>query len=435
MFLTTTAKILLMSGLVVLLGFLLLSQGMVGTTFANSSSGDGLELTIDSRSIYNGEVQPQLSWELKDLVPGVDRFFDFADIKPGDTGTQSISIHVDNHPAYVCMDFSNLTEAENGVNEPESLVDVTLGADLAAGTEFFAWRDDGDSVFEPGERPLFGTDEQAASTLFSTTTYPLAEAGGERFEEGETYYVGMTWCAGDLTVDLGTGAIACDATALGNEAQTDSFSVDIGLRAVEASNFFDFTCEDPSIDLFLEKKFSGPQEGYVPEQFSFRVEGPDVDEIVPHGGTVALPVGFFTITELTPPGFAGDDWRIQWSGDLCTGLNVPNSIGEIDIGARDLRRGTTYCRVDNQFRPESNPNRGDNGHGNDTDGNDDSNPGSSNDPDDDTDEDGLPPGQQAAGGPPGQSLQGGVGSWQVVEERGGFSRSRAGALFSRWMRL
>lgn len=427
---TTTTKIVLMTGLVVVLGFVLLGDGVVGTTFANTDDNTGLELTIDSQSVYNGVLQEHLSWELKDLVPGVDRFFNFEDVKPGDTGTELISIHIDKHPAYVCMDFENLTESENGMNEPESQVDVTLGPDLAAGTEFFAWRDDGDSVFEPGEQPLFGTDMQSAATLFSSTTYTLSDVSTDMFRPGETYYVAMAWCAGDLTVDLATGAIACDATALGNEAQTDSFSVDIRLRAVEASSFFDFTCEDPSIDLLLEKKFSGPSEGFTPDQFSFHVVGPDVDAIVPHGGSVALPVGFFTITELVPEGFVSPDWRIQWSGDLCTGENVPESVGEIEIRPRDVRRGVTYCRVDNQYRPEKV--KGNNGHGNDEDHNDDSNPGTSNDTDDVTDDDGLPPGQSVAGGPPGRKRI--DTDWRVVErERGSFT-ARLKTLLARFHR-
>jgi hypothetical protein len=79
----------------------------LGTTFAHHGSGEPLELTIDSYSIYNGEYQADLSWELKDLVPGVDRFFNFPDVKPGDTGQHRLGLHVDGSPAYACLYFMN----------------------------------------------------------------------------------------------------------------------------------------------------------------------------------------------------------------------------------------------------------------------------------------------------------------------------------------
>ncbi|MDC1205382.1 lamin tail domain-containing protein [Candidatus Pacebacteria bacterium] len=111
----------------------------------------------------------------------------------------------------------------------------------------------------------------------------------------------------------------------------------------------------PGLILELEKKFSGVTLGFEPEQFSFHVVGGDIDKIVPHDSFIVLPVGFYTITELTPEGFYSPDWRIQWSGDECEGENIPGGIATIDVEERDLRKVVTYCRADNQYRPESNP--------------------------------------------------------------------------------
>lgn len=408
-------KISLIAGLVLLVGALLVYGQPVGTTFANSSGNGGLQLTIDSYSIYNGEFRDDLSWELKDLVPGVDRFFNFGDIKPGDTGTNVISIHVDDNPAYVCLDFTNLTDDENGVNEPESLVDVTPGGDLSRSIEFFSWRDDGDNVFQVGERPLFGTTSQAAVQVLNDTTYPLADGTTEEvFEAGETYYVGIAWCAGDLDVDLATAAITCDPLAMGNEYQTDLFTVDVSLRAVEASAFTDYTCVDPGVDLYLNKHISGGYHGFKLSDFSYRVTGVDIDVTVPHDSFVRLPIGTYTIEEIVPDGFEKSDWRIGWYGQCEAGSTFTTTV---TIDEDNVDHGTLYCEADNQYRPD----HGDNGHGNDEDGNDDSNPGASNDPDDDTDDDGLPPGQQAAGGPPGRNTQ----QWSTVEPQrfGVFTRN------------
>lgn len=348
----TKLKIGFTAALVVLLGVLLFVGQPIGTTFAN---GNGLQLTIDSHSIYNDVFQEQLSWELRDLVPGVDHFFNFGDIKPGDTGENTISIHVEENPAYVCLDFYNLKDDENGTTEPESLVDITPGGELSSAIEFFGWRDDGDNIFELGERPLFGTDEQSALALFSTTTYPLAdESTDEVFLEGETYYVGITWCAGDLTVDLDTALVSCDPIPMGNEYQTDSFSVDISLRAVEASAFTNYLCEDPGVDLYLNKQISGDDQGFELSQFSYHVVGGDIDAIVPHDHTVRLPIGTYTIEELVPEGFNKEDWRIGWYGQCESGDTFMTTI-TVDEGNVD--HGTLYCEADNQYRPGVNAGR------------------------------------------------------------------------------
>ena len=165
--------------LVTVLAVLALTQNRVlGSTFATNTGTGGLELTIDNQTFYNGVLQPTMSWSLKNLVPATDKFFNFSDVKPGDTGTTTMSIHLKNSPAYVCLDFKNLTDAENGINEPESLLDTNQQGELSIELEFFAWRDDGDNTFEVGELPLFGfgTSSQTAKVLLGSTTYALADA-------------------------------------------------------------------------------------------------------------------------------------------------------------------------------------------------------------------------------------------------------------------
>jgi len=211
-----------------------------GFTFATY----GVNLKIDSKGWYNGAVIPSATWALKNLVPGSDKFFNFDDIKPGDYGCEVISMHVQNTHAWMCLDFKNLSQSENGVNEPESHEDGTPGADLADGTEFYGWMDDGDGKYEPPlEKPIFGTSTQAASYVFASTTYAIADSrGGGSCRMNTARYVGMCWCAGDLTVNPVTGKFTCDASALGNEAQTDSFTVDVSVRAEDAFSKPRFQC-------------------------------------------------------------------------------------------------------------------------------------------------------------------------------------------------
>lgn len=210
-----------------------------GITFATK----GIDLKIDSKAWYNGQEVPSATWALKDLDPESDKFFNFDDIKPGDFGCNVISMHVKKSDAWMCLDFKNLQENENGINEPESHVDVTEGADLAAGTEFFGWVDDGDGKYEPPwEKALFGTSTQAASEVINDDTYVIGDSKwGGVCKPNTTRYVGMCWCAGDLVVGQ-NGQMTCDASALGNEAQTDSFTVDVSIRTEPAFQKPKFVC-------------------------------------------------------------------------------------------------------------------------------------------------------------------------------------------------
>ncbi|MEK7509660.1 MAG: hypothetical protein AAB605_03030 [Patescibacteria group bacterium] len=246
-----TIRIVLLGGLasVVILAFGLRTEA-IGFTYA---TGDGFTLKIDSEAYWNGVPQDgtngtsDSTWGLKNLNPHSDKFFNLRDVKPGDRGEATISLHV-NMDAWLCLDFERLRERENGRNEPESHVDNSGGAssgELADGTEFFGWFDDGDNIFEIGEVPIFGTTtgKQAATITLNQKTYALADSkGGAPFTASTTRYIGIQWCAGDLTVNLVTGVIGCDGEALGNEAQTDSFSVDISFRAVATSTHSRFVC-------------------------------------------------------------------------------------------------------------------------------------------------------------------------------------------------
>ena len=211
------------------------------TTFATK----GIDLKIDSKAWYNGVKVPSATWKLKNLDPESDKFFNFDDVKPGDFGCNVISMHVQKTDAWMCLDFKNLEESENGVNEPESHEDNTEGADLADGTEFFGWIDDGDGKYEPpNEKALFGTSTQAASDVLDDKTYVIGDSKkGGACKVNTTRYVGMCWCAGNLVVNQ-NGTMSCDASTLGNEAQTDSFTLDVSIRAEPVTQKPKFICGD-----------------------------------------------------------------------------------------------------------------------------------------------------------------------------------------------
>jgi hypothetical protein len=217
-----------------------------GDTVATYSVG-GIDLKVDSKAYYNSAYYPQSSWSAKDLQPYYDKFFSFADVKPGDTGTTTISLHIKKASAYMCLSFSEFKDQENSRNEPELQVDATntLG-ELGKGVEFFAWTDDGDNTFEVGEKPLFGTSTQSAIQTVKNTTYALADyLHGSAWLQNSTHYVGIAWCAGNLSVDLASAKVSCDGSVLGNEAQTDILSFSVSLTAVPYTQDKKYTCAPP----------------------------------------------------------------------------------------------------------------------------------------------------------------------------------------------
>ena len=101
-----------------------------------------------------------MRWNLGlDRSGPTNKFFNFSDLKPGDNGENTISLHVDSNNAYACAIISNLHDNDLGLTGPEQAAgDHTNGpnhGELASQVKFFAWRDDGDNIWESGEEPLF----------------------------------------------------------------------------------------------------------------------------------------------------------------------------------------------------------------------------------------------------------------------------------------
>ena len=195
------------------------------------------------------------SWNLANLDN--QKFFNFNDIKPGDSGKNIISLHVEDNNAWACLTIDNLENDDNGCVEPEALVDSTCGdgeGELAENLDFFAWADDGDSFFEPdqGEIPLFTNIIGPASDVLDDITYPIADSDINVFTLEsddpltglETNYIGLIWCAGDMTLDENTGNLNCDASGMGNDSQSDSLSADITFIVEQARNNSNFTCNE-----------------------------------------------------------------------------------------------------------------------------------------------------------------------------------------------
>ncbi|OGV91556.1 hypothetical protein A3A66_00275 [Microgenomates group bacterium RIFCSPLOWO2_01_FULL_46_13] len=229
-----------------------------------------VDLQIDNESFYNGDPSPDTSWGLNDLTSQL--FFNFTDLKPGDYGEDTISIHGDTNPYWACMDFALTKDDDISCTEPELLDDHScdepngdlFDGELGKNLLFMFWVDDGDNVLESDELEKIFHKGSAPTVLDSQVT--LADAAtnifgtnGQPLEPSRTYYIGKAWCFGSLLQPLplqqnnlgpdspitpanSTGGIYCDGSILNNATQTDALMTDITFNALQARHDPNFTC-------------------------------------------------------------------------------------------------------------------------------------------------------------------------------------------------
>ncbi|MFB6109188.1 MAG: SipW-dependent-type signal peptide-containing protein [Haloplanus sp.] len=180
-----------------------------------------------------------------DNAPNQQHLMEVGDLKPGDRGKTDFSLHLCDFDSYVWFFAANVTEAENGVTEPEAAdpdEDGTEGSpgtdpELADAVQVRCWYDeDCDEVADGSETVFFEGSLAEALTLFSqgdpvrgvpldgdrSTDYaevvngapaPGTGDGRECFPAQTTVCVGFEWW---VPVDHA------------NEIQTDSVAFDLG---------------------------------------------------------------------------------------------------------------------------------------------------------------------------------------------------------------
>ena len=87
------------------------------TSTGNTFTAGAIDLKVDNASYYNSSTSPTTSWQLKDLT--IEKFFNFSDVKPGDDGEDTISLHVNNNDSWLCADVALTSNDDNGITEPE----------------------------------------------------------------------------------------------------------------------------------------------------------------------------------------------------------------------------------------------------------------------------------------------------------------------------
>ncbi|MFZ2693840.1 MAG: SipW-dependent-type signal peptide-containing protein, partial [Minisyncoccia bacterium] len=274
-------KILMSLGVLVFVGAL--SLGATGAFFSDSETSTGntftagdIDLKIDNESYITNSAgvlvaSPANSWAMSNLTGQL--FFSFSDVKPGDVGEDTISVHVGSNDAWACMAADITATPENTLVDPESDagdVGPALGdnGELQTFLNFTFWKDDGDNVYETGETQITQLTGQAG-TIFNGNWLPLADsANGLALVGGSTSYIGKAWCFGSLALGTttqdglgkvgtpqnpnntpngplirGTG-VTCNGSGANNVAQTDGVVVDVSFQAVQSRNNGQFLCSN-----------------------------------------------------------------------------------------------------------------------------------------------------------------------------------------------
>lgn len=187
------------------------------------------------------------TWAMTNLGPE-HTFFDFGDLKPGDNGENTVSIHVENNDAFLCAAIHDVVSADNTCTEPEdgeagelctvSVPENAVNGELDQELNFMVWEDDGDNVLEDGEDVLV----ENASGENIAGVYPLFTPSTGAMTGGATAYLGVAWCYGEFS-----GGV-CTGTGVTNISQTDSLTADVTFYVEQARNNGQFQC--PALSVF-----------------------------------------------------------------------------------------------------------------------------------------------------------------------------------------
>ncbi|TSC70804.1 MAG: hypothetical protein CEO12_180 [Parcubacteria group bacterium Gr01-1014_46] len=352
-------RILLSSALILFVGSALVLGG-TGAFFSdrelssgNTFTAGAIDLMIDNHSYYNGFLNASTTWEMADLT--IQKFFDFPDVKPGDLGEDTISLHVDNNDSYLCANVKLTSNDDNGINEPEAEVDASDGpgnGELASNVNFVWWADDGDNVLENDE-DVISQGPIGALGLNGSTTVALADSSTNIWTgvpgpvPGEqTLYIGKAWCFGNLSQSalvqdgLGStsprtpanssGGIVCDGSNLNNSTQTDSLTADVKFSAVQSRHNPNFLCVPPVVQqmgkIVVTKVVVNNNGGNnTVTDFHYFIDDGFVSTEVSSGATTTVPVGLYNISEAGSNGY-----QATFSGDC-------DFEGNINVGANELK--------------------------------------------------------------------------------------------------
>ena len=293
------------------------------------------------------------TWAATDLEGEVAyQFFNYGDLKPGDNGENTISLHVKNNDAYMCATVDVTEDLDNTLTEPESDVpdvDGLASGELDNELELIVWEDDGDNVLETAEIENILVETESANGIEGT--YDLYTSLTGAIPAETTAYLGVYWCFGDLTR---TGAaLSCNGAPVGNVSQTDSLKADIKFYVEQARHNEEFTCVRETVPttgtITVDKVVQFTSDtiaGVEVSDFTLTVDGPgDPVVVVDQVPMPGLAAGAYVVSESYSGVPAGITYDAVFSG-ACTEIGTTNT-GTINLAAG----GNQVCTITNFVSP------------------------------------------------------------------------------------
>lgn len=202
------------------LKFVVQNWGLPNGTPQSNPAGLIYKFSIDGNCGDNYFKTNCRLWGEKDLETG-DTFFKFDDVKPGDYGTNLISLHVYDNDAWACLNVD-----KTGIESEDISKDLNV----------VVWEDEGDGIYEVGEDVLYQGDLVDADIAIAD------HLNGTKIIGDTTKYIGLAWCFGNQTVSESTATITCDGSSIGNEAQGDTLSATLTALVEQWRNNAEFEC-------------------------------------------------------------------------------------------------------------------------------------------------------------------------------------------------
>lgn len=145
------------------------------------------------------------------------------DVKPGDSGEITFSLHLFNNPGYIGISTNGYTSLENGETEPEEAAPDPRASegDLPDAAMARLWYDDGDNTFEDGEHKIVEGTLRTVLTLLEKGVMISGSPSGTGVDcipGSTTRYIGLKWWVPER---------------IGNSIQSDSVEFDLGYLAVQ----------------------------------------------------------------------------------------------------------------------------------------------------------------------------------------------------------
>jgi len=208
-----------------------------------------LDLEIDYAGYYDKAVDGHPNagfWKQQDLT--TQKFFDVGDIKPGDSGEGTISLHLKGQDAWGCAIIRPTENDDKSSTGPELLVDQKdnpsdkWDGELAQNMDLRVWADicsiknkvkPGDNIYQPGCDKLL----QSGKSPLNPVKLALADSADQNVFSGNSgplkkdqdYFLGADWSV---------------PSSVGNIIQTDSYKADVTFYVQQSDSNGKFLCKD-----------------------------------------------------------------------------------------------------------------------------------------------------------------------------------------------